>query len=601
LALLRTARFVRSLLFAVVGSVSLAGCGARTGLFSDDRGPGPAPTGSTAIPETPQQARADKIDLLFVVDDSGSMGDKQAILSRAVPDMVSRLINPLCVEPESLTPVTPQPASAVAPCPAGSLREFNAVQDVHIGVVSTSLGGLGAPLCGAGAGASSQNGRGRLVPPRSRAGTERTFLSWDPGQVGSPPGEKDADRLRTDLRGLIDLGEGGCQYEMPLEAAYRFLVDPEPYSEVRLATCATASGAEDCAVQEGTDDVLLGQRSSFLRYDSLVAIVFLTDENDCSLVAGGKSFKVFDSVGNVPRASSACAKDPSDPCCRSCAAPAHSGCAILDPECSRGPYTSETDSGLLRCFDQKRRLGVDYLYPTSRYVDGLTGKPVPRRNGALAENPLFHDPSGKLPPRDPSLVFVAGVVGVPWQDIAVAPFDTTALEFKTADQMANDGTWELILGDPARGLPPGDPLMIESTAERTGVQPILGVPLASSNAASPLENPINGHESALGTAPMELQYACIFDLPQPEASYDCSQFSGQKRAICQAPDGRYDGLQYRAKAYPGRRELEVLKGVGKNAIVASICSRNLRTDTSSDFGYRPVLQQVLDRLRFGLN
>lgn len=547
------------------------------------------------------QARADKIDLLFVIDDSGSMGDKQAILSRAVPDMVSRLINPLCVQPESLTPVSPQPRSPVAECPAGSLREFNSVQDLHIGVISTSLGGLGAPLCGAGAGASSQNGRGRLVPPRSRGTAARTFLSWDPAQVGSPPGESNADTLRADLRALIDLGEGGCQYEMPLEAAYRFLVDPEPYAEVRLATCSGPDGAEDCAVQEGVDDVLLRQRTSFLRYDSLVAIVFLTDENDCSLVAGGKSFEIFASVGKVPRATSICATDPADRCCHSCGDPPPSGCPTNDAECQKGPYTQETDSGLLRCFDQKRRLGVDYLHPTSRYVQGLTGQRVPRRNGALVDNPLFHDPSGKLPPRDPSLVFVAGVVGVPWQDIAVAPFDATSLRFKTAEQMAADGTWDLILGDPSRGVPPKDPLMVESTDERTGVHPVLGVPLAPSSAASPLANPINGHESALGPAPMELQYACIFDLPSPESSFDCSQFSGQRRAICQAPDGRYDGQQYRAKAYPGRRELEVLKGIGKNAIVASICSRNLRTDTSSDFGYRPVLEQVLDRLRFGLN
>ena len=43
------------------------------------------------------------------------------------------------------------------------------------------------------------------------------------------------------------VGEGGCQYEMPLEAAYRFLVDPEPYADVRLARCATSGGTEEAA------------------------------------------------------------------------------------------------------------------------------------------------------------------------------------------------------------------------------------------------------------------------------------------------------------------------------------------------------------------
>jgi hypothetical protein len=143
--------------------------------------------------------------------------------------------------------------------------------------------------------------------------------------------------------------------------------------------------------------------------------------------------------------------------------------------------------------------------------------------------------------------------------------------------------------------------MIESTDERTGVQPIIGVPLAPSTAQSPLANPINGHESSLGSTPTELQYACIFDLPAPESSFDCSGLGGGLRAICQNDDGTYGNTQFRAKAYPGIRELEVLKGVGRNAIVASICSRNMKVETSSDFGYRPVLKQVLDRLRFGLN
>src|SRR5262245_50547617 len=94
------------------------------------------------IPTTPEQARADKIDLLFVIDDSGSMRDKQQILARALPDMVDRLTNPLCVDANTLEPAPEQPSSALAACPGTTLREFNAVQDLHIGVISSSLGGV---------------------------------------------------------------------------------------------------------------------------------------------------------------------------------------------------------------------------------------------------------------------------------------------------------------------------------------------------------------------------------------------------------------------------------------------------------------------------
>jgi hypothetical protein len=404
------------------------------------------------------------------------------------------------------------------------------------------------------------------------------------------------------VKNLVALGEGGCPYEMPLEGMYRFLVDPEPYARMSLTDCNDGIHTGRCAVQAGVDDDLLAERKSFLRYDSLVAVVVLTDENDCSLRAGGLSYHVFDDIGTVPRATSACAANPDDPCCRSCDDPPSPGCPTQDVECAKGPYTSSEDSGLLRCFDQKRRYGRDYLYPTSRYIDGLTGKPVPDRSGALVANPLFNDPAGQSLPRDPSLVFFAAVVGVPWQDLAEDPRDTTHLALKSADEMQRDGTWNLVLTNPMTGAPPRDPLMIETTAERSGVQPIIGVPLAPSSAKSPQANPINGHETALGDAPVEPQYACIFDLPTPEqGSADCTFFSGSDRAICQADDGSYGSTQYRGKSYPGIRELEVLRGVGHNAIAASICARNLTDDGRDDFGYRPVLTQVLDRLRVGLN
>src|SRR5689334_9972005 len=40
-----------------------------------------------------------KIDLLFLIDNSSSMADKEDILAQAVPDLVSRLVDPVCVDP----------------------------------------------------------------------------------------------------------------------------------------------------------------------------------------------------------------------------------------------------------------------------------------------------------------------------------------------------------------------------------------------------------------------------------------------------------------------------------------------------------------------
>jgi hypothetical protein len=45
-----------------------------------------------------------------------------------------------------------------------------------------------------------------------------------------------------------------------------------------------------------------------------------------------------------------------------------------------------------------------------------------------------------------------------------------------------------------------------------------------------------------------------------------------------------------------KRQLQVLKGYGDNAVVASICPRNLADAAASDFGYRPALPSLLERI-----
>jgi hypothetical protein len=44
------------------------------------------------------------------------------------------------------------------------------------------------------------------------------------------------------------------------------------------------------------------------------------------------------------------------------------------------------------------------------------------------------------------------------------------------------------------------------------------------------------------------------------------------------------------------RELQVLKDFGKNAVVASICARNLASPAAQDYGYRPAMDAIVDRM-----
>src|SRR5690606_29969079 len=186
-------------------------------------------------------------------------------------------------------------------------------------------------------------------------------LAWDPNgkkaAQGLPPGETDAARLVAQFQELVvATGEAGCGYEASLEAWYRFLIDPMPPARWVVEN--------DSARPDGIDSELLEQRRRFLRPDSLVAIVMLSDENDCSLDFRGDGWRfAAEKQGTLPRGTSACAIDPNSPCCRSCSSEPNgppSGCepAATDPACATAnAHTGETDPRNLRCHDQKRRFG----------------------------------------------------------------------------------------------------------------------------------------------------------------------------------------------------------------------------------------------------
>ena len=102
---------------------------------------------------------------------------------------------------------------------------------------------------------------------------------------------------------------------------------------------------------------------------------------------------------------------------------------------------SENDSLNLRCFDQKRRFGVDFLYPIERYVEGLTQSRSRNRAGELVQNPLYSDlQTGTAIARDVSLVFLAGIIGVPWQDSATDDTLQRCEPFQVPDVDESSGT-----------------------------------------------------------------------------------------------------------------------------------------------------------------
>jgi hypothetical protein len=371
---------------------------------------------------------------------------------------------------------------------------------------------------------------------------------------------------------------------------------------------------------------VLEQRARFLRPDSLVAIIMLSDENDCSTREGGSAWLAAHYAGgyHLPRATDVCARNPNDRCCRSCESLEErppENCAPLnaDPGCTPRSHNDETDDNNLRCWDQKRRFGIDFLYDIDRYVRGLTQFTVLDHNNKEVENPLYANLSGEdVPSRKQSLVFLAGIVGVPWQDIATKDTlnDPMNLKYLKASELTAEGRWDMILGDPAKGVLPTDALMIESMNDRTTLRDVnpahplgLGNLVPTPAAGQPLGgNPINGNEYQPASF-NDLQYACTFRLP---ASVECASAPDEQSCDCK-PNLRGTGKplcngtqQIAAKAYPGTRHLQVLKGVSQttlqkdNAIVASICPKILDDQTRAAYGYNPAVASIIDALKVQL-
>jgi len=589
----------------------------------------------------------DKIDLLFMIDNSSSMADKQRVLQDAVPDLVRRLVNPNCVNLDDGTSV---PAPATGACPAPLVQEFTPIRDIHVGIVSSSLGAHGSTVDCQGDDTDPTrqelNDHGWLIGTRSRfavpaAGApvdiQKGFLDWNPV---THPGQS-VDAFKTTFQEMtIAAGSDGCGFESQLESVYRFLVDPHPPANIAVRKCPGTN--VDCAFPEGKDETLLAQRAAFLRSDSLVAIIMLTDENDCSVRESVQGFYASSSNRPLPRASSVCSLNPNDRCCYACGGSRPNDCPD-DPVCAQ--MVAKDDPPNLRCFNQVQRFGMDFLYPTARYVNALKEPLICTSRDDLSANDPAHCPDldgDKLPdivanpllkgptavPRDASLIFFAGILGVPWQDIATKtkpdgkpyPNPDTDLHFQTAAQLKDNGTWNVILGqtNPGGGqapVPPIDALMQESRSPRGGVdgenppKPLLGTE------AGYLANPVNGHEWAAthgGTVDHpnqdDLQFACIFPLLQKKScaglsatasGCDCKQDeldAGSRNPLCQNSAGNYTTDQLFGKAYPGVRELQVLKDFGDNSIVASICARNLMKD-AQDYGYRPAVDAIVDRLK----
>lgn len=658
-----TKRTAKWLAAAALLSATAAGA---SGCLSRPVGKQP-PTTKVNFTSTVSQQSVDKIDLLFMIDNSASMGDKQAILADAVPNLLVGLLKPKCADPGTGLPPDPNNIKTANPmgskadnygCPSGTEPEFRPVTDMHIGIISSSLGGFGGNVC---ADSGRQNDKGHLLSlvkggqPLQEAGAQG-FLSWypqndenmnDKKRHPDPPNKAfgDTGELSAAFAKLVTgVEQNGCGLEAQMEAWYRFLVQPDPWAKITV----DGNNQADLGGPGDIDVDLLTQRADFLRPDSLVAVILLTDEDDSSvdpLAVGGQGwafmanqfpgstvFRADGKTTTAPRGTSACENDPGSPDCTSCGFaatcnPSDAACAKIknDPECQKNNgYYGPTEDQLNARFSQqlvKRNYGIDPQYPISRYTDGLTKAKVPDRttehvqkvrsdgkgrdigpySGAgKCTNPLF---ASKLPraqgdevcnlprgTRTSDLIFFAVVGGVPNDLLHFDPNDPEK------SRITNDD-WVKILGrDPGHYNYEGlDPHMIESKGARAGL------PAPSNTRGDNGTDQVHGRE--WDTGGNDLQYACTFKLPPPgrtctsmDTSCDCADMS-RNPPLC----GATIGQQTRAKAYPTVREFMAVRALGDQGVIASLCPITLEGDKQApQYGYNPAVKAIVDRLKNAL-
>ncbi|MBI5502934.1 MAG: hypothetical protein HY907_22005 [Deltaproteobacteria bacterium] len=183
------------------------------------------------------QPPSGKVDLVVVVDNSRSMQEEQAALVANFPSLIEELM-----------------------APSGG---HTAVTDLNVAIISTDMGSAGFELttCDRGLWGWDRGDDGCFL---------HTPLTGGPGCLAEYPNflrrgpENAADYpladMGRDFGCMATLGTNGCGFEQQLEAARKGLVD-----------------------QTGPSGCNLG----FLRPDSILAVVVVSDEEDCSVADPG--------------------------------------------------------------------------------------------------------------------------------------------------------------------------------------------------------------------------------------------------------------------------------------------------------------------------
>jgi hypothetical protein len=200
---------------------------AAAALASCNQPPGHIGSGGSLVVLDVDPYAIDQLDILFVVDNSGSMEGQQAALVAAARDSLFGQL----------------------------VADLGHLPDVHVGVVSTDMGTGGVNIGGCSSSSQPGGDDGALLT-NACAGITGNFLIDEDDGAGGRTRNYEGDLA--DVFGcMAQLGTSGCGFEQPLAAAVRAL------------------------------DGSVAGNAGFVRDDAFLLVVIVADEDDCSTVDGG--------------------------------------------------------------------------------------------------------------------------------------------------------------------------------------------------------------------------------------------------------------------------------------------------------------------------
>ncbi len=244
------------------------------------------------------------VDMLFVVDNSMSMIEEQARMTDAFPALIAGILDPAA-------PARP-------------------VTDLHVGVVSTDMGTGSYDLetC-----PEPVDGDDGVLQNEPTSTVTECDSSYPPflGYEFETPDAGAIEWISTGFMCIASLGTDGCGFEQQLKASARALIDHRD-----------------------------GPNAGFLRPDSIVVVVFLSDEDDCSIAAGSEG--IFD--------------------------PLDSSLGHLTLRCFNHPYMLESITTYIEALQSIRPSSPDLL---ASFIVGVPRDPACEGQGDAISGCLMHE------------------------------------------------------------------------------------------------------------------------------------------------------------------------------------------------------------------